>query len=41
MVALGNNRNNGSGRTRMICDRIKKEKMKCAFTLIRKLALTN
>jgi hypothetical protein len=30
-----------TGRTRMICDRIKKEKMKCTFTLIRKLALTN
>lgn len=28
-------------RTRMIFDKIKKEKMKCAFTLIRKLALTN
>ena len=30
-----------TGRIRLICDITKEEKMKCAFTLIRKLALTN
>ena len=30
-----------TGRIRLICDRIKKEKMKCTFTLIQKLVLTN